>query len=167
MNIYQTEKVSDSLWLIREHYAEDSALVLGLIIGEEKAALIDSGMGLFGAELRELVNSLTDKPIVNILTHGHPDHIFGNVYFDGALLHPADLPLADMFAREPEFRPTRLPQLAPFAWTGRVPVIRQRRMEPSLMPAIVPMFLASALGAKVTRSRYRLWILPRLMPAKP
>ncbi len=90
MNIYQTEKVSDSLWLIREHYAEDSALVLGLVIGEEKAALIDSGMGLFGTELRELVSGLTDKPTVNILTHGHPDHIGGSVLFDEVYMNERD-----------------------------------------------------------------------------
>ena len=36
-------------------------------------------------------------------THGHGDHIFGNVYFDEAYMHPADLPLARMFTESPEF----------------------------------------------------------------
>ncbi len=90
MNIYQTEKVFDNVWLIREHYAEDSALVIGLVVGEEKAALIDSGMGVFGSELRDVVNSLTDKPIVNLLTHGHPDHIGGSVLFEEVYMNERD-----------------------------------------------------------------------------
>lgn len=90
MNIYQTEKVFDNVWLIREHYAEDSALVLGLIVGKEKAALIDSGMGLFGTELRNLVTGLTDKPVINLITHGHPDHIGGAVLFDKVYMNERD-----------------------------------------------------------------------------
>ncbi len=72
-----------------------------LVTGEEKACVIDTMNG--NTDLGAAVRSLTDKPVTVINTHGHPDHIFGNMYFDNAYLHPADLPLARSFAEHPEF----------------------------------------------------------------
>ena len=72
-----------------------------LVVGKEKACVIDTMNGY--NDLNRTVRQMTDKPLVVINTHGHPDHIFGNVYFDHAFLHPADLPLARMFASDPEF----------------------------------------------------------------
>ena len=72
-----------------------------LVIGQEKACVIDTMNGY--NDLYQAVRRITDKPLTVVNTHGHPDHIFGNVYFDSAFLHPADLPLARMFAEEPEF----------------------------------------------------------------
>ena len=72
-----------------------------LVVGEEKACVIDTMNGY--NDLYRAVRGITDKPLTVINTHGHPDHIFGNVYFDGTYLHPADLPLAHMFSQEPEF----------------------------------------------------------------
>ncbi|MBR6100958.1 MAG: MBL fold metallo-hydrolase [Ruminococcus sp.] len=72
-----------------------------LIIGDESACVIDTMNGY--NDVYKAVRSLTDKPLTVVNTHGHPDHIFGNVYFDKALIHPADLPLAKMFTEDPEF----------------------------------------------------------------
>ena len=72
-----------------------------LVVGEEKACVIDTMNGY--NDLHAAVRRITDKPVIVINTHGHPDHIFGNVYFDRAFLHPADRPLARTFAEEPEF----------------------------------------------------------------
>ena len=60
-----------------------------LVVGEEKAALIDTGMGFPG--LRQLVERLTDKPVIVLNTHGHLDHIGGNDEFGCIYLHPDDL----------------------------------------------------------------------------
>ena len=60
-----------------------------LVAGEEKAALIDTGMGFPG--LRQLVERLTDKPVIVLNTHGHLDHIGGNDEFDCIYLRPDDL----------------------------------------------------------------------------
>ena len=46
-----------------------------LIIGEEKALLLDTGCGV--CDLKELVSELTDKPVMVALTHGHRDHAGG------------------------------------------------------------------------------------------
>ena len=59
-----------------------------LVLGAEKAALIDTGFGL--GSLKKVVDGLTGLPIVLINTHGHPDHGGGNGEFGSPLLHPAD-----------------------------------------------------------------------------
>lgn len=47
-----------------------------LLIGSEKAMLIDCGMGV--GDLRGAVEMLTDKPLITVISHNHPDHS-GNV----------------------------------------------------------------------------------------
>ncbi len=61
-----------------------------LVKGEDRAALIDTGMGI--GSLREYVSGLTDLPLTVINTHGHPDHAGGNGEFEACLMHPDDLP---------------------------------------------------------------------------
>lgn len=51
-----------------------------LLVGEEKALLIDTGHG-FG-DLRGFVKKLTVKPLIIVNTHGHLDHASGNAQFD-------------------------------------------------------------------------------------
>ena len=62
-----------------------------LVIGEKKAALIDTGSG-FG-DIRQLVSSLTPLPVQVLLTHGHMDHCGGVFFFEEAWLHPDDFQL--------------------------------------------------------------------------
>lgn len=62
-----------------------------LVLGEEKALLIDSGFGL--GSLKKVVDGLTDLPIILVNTHGHPDHGGGNAEFGPPLLHPDDFEL--------------------------------------------------------------------------
>ena len=66
-----------------------------LITGSEKALLVDTANGY--EDLHEIVRSLTDLPVTVVNTHGHGDHVFGNLYFEEAWLHPADNALYDMF----------------------------------------------------------------------
>ena len=62
-----------------------------LVIGEKKACLIDTMMGYH--DYKKVIADITDKPVIVINTHGHPDHIYGNVYFDEAYINPKDIPL--------------------------------------------------------------------------
>lgn len=98
MNFYTPVKLNERLYLIREKYAPDShgGFTMGLVIGDKRAALIDSGMGV-SSNLREIVEGLTDKPIICILTHGHPDHAGAAALFDEVYMNSADevlLPIA-------------------------------------------------------------------------
>ncbi|AXT20917.1 MBL fold metallo-hydrolase [Flavobacteriaceae bacterium AU392] len=54
-----------------------------LIIGNEKAVLFDSGMGL--SSIAKVVKQLTELPIIVINSHTHYDHIGGNHEFKNIL----------------------------------------------------------------------------------
>ena len=56
--------------------------------GTNSAALLDTGFG-FG-DLKGYVDSLTDKPYVVILSHGHMDHAGGAVQFETVYLNERD-----------------------------------------------------------------------------
>ncbi|MCD7918420.1 MAG: MBL fold metallo-hydrolase [Clostridiales bacterium] len=91
--VYQTKQLRDGLVQISEKYAEKApAVYMYLVIGQERAALIDSGFGMVDT-LRPLVEQLTEKPILCIVAHGHPDHVGGAAQFDEVYLNEADAPL--------------------------------------------------------------------------
>ena len=57
--------------------------------GERNAVLIDTGCGL--GDLKTYVESLTDKPITVLLSHGHLDHAPGAVQFENVYMSPLDM----------------------------------------------------------------------------
>ena len=59
-----------------------------LLIGRDKAMLIDTGCGI--CDIKEIVGRLTDKPLMTVLTHAHGDHVGGAFRFDEIYLHKAD-----------------------------------------------------------------------------
>lgn len=71
-----------------------------LLVGDNKACVIDTANGF--NDLYAEVRKYTDKPLVVVNTHGHPDHFFGNVFFDHAYLNSKDWELAENFTRMPE-----------------------------------------------------------------
>lgn len=91
-------QINDHIYLL-----DDNKEATGyLVVGENKAAVIDTMNGK--ENLYEIVRELTDKELIVINTHGHPDHVMGNIFFEKAYLHPADYALADMFCAAPEFK---------------------------------------------------------------
>lgn len=83
----KTVKLNDSVY----HIYESNGVYCTLVIGSEKALLIDSGFGC--SDLLERVSALTDKPLMVLNTHGHFDHIQANNSFSSVLIHKADIPL--------------------------------------------------------------------------
>ena len=59
-----------------------------LIVGEDKAILLDTGMGV--SHIREVVETLSDLPVTVINSHAHWDHVGGNHLFADVLIHPAE-----------------------------------------------------------------------------
>lgn len=87
-------QIAHRTWCINE-FGMDA---LFLLEGSEKALLIDTGTGVF--DLPALVRSLTDKPLITALTHGHVDHAGGIKWFDEVYLHPEDHKMARELAVE-------------------------------------------------------------------
>ncbi len=62
---------------------------LYLLVGREKALLIDTGYGF--TDYRPLLRAITDLPLLVVNTHGDPDHVLGSYLFDTVYLAPEDL----------------------------------------------------------------------------
>ena len=89
MNKNGIDKISENFYQIRYYYLGVADVYMYLLIGEEKALLVDTGYASTVA--RNYVNELTDLPLLVVNTHGHPDHIGGNRYFDEVYISKNDL----------------------------------------------------------------------------
>lgn len=89
---YYTREVARDVWVV----AEPQHVYSWLIAGDEKAVLLDTGMGMF--PIRPVVESLTDRPISVVNTHYHFDHVGGNWEFEETAIHErgADLVRAEV-----------------------------------------------------------------------
>jgi len=58
-----------------------------LLVGTERAVLIDTGLGV--APIRPIVEALSDRPVTVVNTHSPPDHVAGNHEFEQIAIHPA------------------------------------------------------------------------------
>lgn len=63
-----------------------------LVEGADKAALIDTGYGI--GDLKGYVETLTEKPLIVLITHGHLDHVAGAGQFEQVYMNHADITLA-------------------------------------------------------------------------
>ena len=81
---FHSEKVSEHITRIYGLTEEQMYLVRG----SQKAALIDTGSG--AGSLRSYVETLTDKPVTVLLTHGHVDHAMGAPEFDTVYMSRED-----------------------------------------------------------------------------
>lgn len=75
-NLYEYTKVRENVWQI----AEEDGVCCTLVKGSEMAVLIDTGYGR--RNLRAFVEENVTTPYIVINSHGHPDHIGGNHWFD-------------------------------------------------------------------------------------
>jgi glyoxylase-like metal-dependent hydrolase (beta-lactamase superfamily II) len=94
---YVYRKISDRLYIIAEihqPFPRDEPTnpphtqQMGLIIGSQRAALIDTGLGL--ADLRKFVAQFTALPVIVLSTHGHLDHVGANQLFDMSYIGKED-----------------------------------------------------------------------------
>ncbi len=72
-----------------------------LVLGAKWALLVDSGFGI--GHIGQVVQGLTDLPILVVNTHAHLDHIGGNAHFDTIFMHQRES-LADVADTARRFR---------------------------------------------------------------
>lgn len=87
--IYQVKELCSGLYGIKEQYGAQGGVMMYLVVGQEKAALIDSGFGVVDT-LRALVEQITDKPVICLVAHGHPDHVGAAALFDEIYMNQRD-----------------------------------------------------------------------------
>lgn len=76
-------QINSNTWSI-----EDGFVRFFLLVGEEKAAMIDSGVNSPNA--LEIAQKLTNNPIMLVNTHGDGDHTSGTNAFDEIYMHSLD-----------------------------------------------------------------------------
>lgn len=75
-HLYERTEIRSNVWQI----AEDDGVYCTLIKGSNMAVLIDTGYG--NRNLNKFIEKNVATPYMVINSHGHPDHIGGNHWFD-------------------------------------------------------------------------------------
>lgn len=70
-----------------------------LVKGSDSAVLIDTGSGV--GDLRAYVKTLTQLPVIVLLTHNHIDHAMGSAQFEHVYLSEADIASFDRANADP------------------------------------------------------------------
>lgn len=81
---FRSAKIDKNVFRIKNGVGD----LMYLVEGKNKAALIDTGIGI--GDLKSYVQTLTDKPIFVLLTHGHVDHASGSAQFDEVYMNAKD-----------------------------------------------------------------------------
>lgn len=82
-------QIGDGIYQIKYYWLGMANVYMFLVVGEEKALLIDTGYSTTHA--LDYVRRVTDKPVTVVCTHGHYDHIGGNADFDAVYMSDKDL----------------------------------------------------------------------------
>lgn len=78
---FHVRAVAPRTWLI----AEPGHVNSWLLAGDDRAVLVDTGLGI--CPIRPVAESLTDRPVSVVNTHSHVDHVLGNDEFEEIAIH--------------------------------------------------------------------------------
>ena len=92
MNKNGIYEMADGVYQIRYYYLGAADVYMYLVIGKEKALLIDTGYA--STRVKQYVDQVTDLPLIVVNTHGHMDHIGGNRYFAETYISAKELETA-------------------------------------------------------------------------
>jgi len=114
MTWHTITRLGDNLYRISEPIATFApqfgvkVVNLYLVVGKERAALIDTGMGI--GDVRAEIQKITPLPIIALNTHYHWDHTGANVQFDEISLNEIEI---ELYATEPDMSSYRTAMLKP------------------------------------------------------
>ena len=96
-NRIKVSSINDHIWLLN-----DNNEATGYVIaGSERALIIDTMNGY--EDVAAIAKSITVLPLTVVNTHGHPDHIYGNIFFEEAYINPRDMALQHIIMRSHPF----------------------------------------------------------------
>jgi hydroxyacylglutathione hydrolase len=88
---FKVREVANKVWAIHDNTQVASYLVEG----KDQSLLIDTGWGI--GNLKELVQFITQQPVMVVFTHGHPDHVCGAFQFSDLYISNDDKNLLKAF----------------------------------------------------------------------
>ncbi len=89
-SIYRFDQVGENLYNVTDTADQGKRGVhMYFVIGEEKALIFDTGFGVVDT-LRQELEKLTEKPILCVVGHGHPDHAGAAALFDTVYMNHRD-----------------------------------------------------------------------------
>lgn len=124
---YTIIQINEQTWRV-----EESNVRFFLLVGNERALLIDSGMTIKNA--REIAQSLTHLPIQLLNTHADRDHIGSNYEFDAFYMNPSE---CSNFYKTQNNKGKIIP-----VWDGDVIDLGERPLEIITIPGHTPGSLA-------------------------
>lgn len=84
---FTIQKIDEKTFSISE-YGHWEKVHSFLLIGKDRAALIDTGLGI--DSIKRVTDQLTDLQIIVLTTHVHADHIGSHAEFENIYVHAAD-----------------------------------------------------------------------------
>ena len=94
MSWHTTMRVAENVYRISEPFGAAGAPVglttvnMYLVIGQDRAVLIDSGMGI--GDVTAEIGKITSQPCAVLNTHYHWDHIGANALFSECAIHESE-----------------------------------------------------------------------------
>lgn len=123
-NELEISKLEDHLWVIETN----DKTTMYIIEGKDKAMLVDTGTKC--EKLNEVVQKITQKPLIVVITHLHGDHAGNMNQFAEVYFHPADTVLLN--------KVNPYPGKIHFVTDGQVFDLGGKKIEVSHMPAHTP-----------------------------
>lgn len=91
---FTVRDLASGVWVLQEPIGRAApgydvvAVNIYLVVGEERAAVIDSGMGI--VDLLGPCRTITSLPLLNLSTHSHWDHVGGAYQFEDRRISPLE-----------------------------------------------------------------------------
>ena len=99
---YEVKEIYENTYSILEKGFEGLDTYMYLLVGDEKALLVDCGFGII--DLKKIIGEITDKPLICICSHGHHDHIMGVCQLGDCYIHSIDSDVFLLNTCEPVLR---------------------------------------------------------------
>lgn len=95
MNYFDIQQIRNQVWRILDEEKD----TFYLMEGDNMAAVIDTGV-TEGVQIVPVLRTMTDKPLVLIVTHAHIDHFYHMDEFETVYMCHDEMTMPDWFLRE-------------------------------------------------------------------